>query len=60
MRASHTDGLISLQKDLSYFFDSMTQEIYQELFWGKKKKQPTGTLCVYINYKIIYIYILEK
>lgn len=38
----------------------MTQEIYQELFWGKKKKQPTGTLCVYINYKIIYIYILEK
>ena len=37
--ANHIDGfIISPQNDLPYFFDSMTQEIYQELFWAEKKK----------------------
>lgn len=59
MRASHIDGLISPQKDLSYFFDSMPQEIYQELFWGKKTKTQAHYVCISII-KCIYIYILEK
>lgn len=55
--ANHIDGfIISPQNDLPYFFDSMTQEIYQELLWAEKKN--TGTLCVYVHYKCIYI--LEK
>lgn len=64
MRASHTDGLIST-KDLSYFFDSMTQRFTKKSFSGEKTKQKQKNkpqahyVCISI-YKIIYIYILEK
>lgn len=57
------DCITSLQNDLLYFLDSITQEIYQELLWGAGGGVEEGIQAHYVCTSVIkcekYIFVSE-